>query len=111
MTWANLGFLYLKLDDIELANQCFLKAQIIDPDYARAWLGQGLIAERNGEPDHARALFAHAVTLSAGSLVGFIYMRPLLENRSRADVSVSSKRILPWRRPSSNASSDPALLI
>ena len=67
--WGNLGYLYLRLDDTDLANQCFLKAQIIDPDYAQAWLGQGFLAERNGDKEHARALFAHSVTLSAGSLV------------------------------------------
>ena len=69
IVWANLGYLYLRLDDNDLANQCFLKSQIIDPDYAQAWLGQGLIAERNGDKEHAKALFAHSVTLSAGSLV------------------------------------------
>lgn len=69
MVWTNLGYLYFDLDDRELAKACFLKAQIIDPDYARAWLGQGLLAEKNQEMDHAKALFAHSVTLSAGSLV------------------------------------------
>ncbi len=73
MVWGNLGWLYLKLDDGDLANQCFLKAQTIDPDYARAWLGQGLLAERNGDKDHAKALFAHSVTLSAGSLVRVVW--------------------------------------
>jgi len=67
--WINLGYLYLRLDDRDLANQCFLKAQIMDPDCAKAWLGQGLLADLNGDKDHARALFAHSVTLSAGSLV------------------------------------------
>lgn len=42
---------------------------MIDPDYAKAWLGQGLLAERNGDRDHARGIFAHSVTLSAGGLV------------------------------------------
>lgn len=69
ITWTNLGYLYLRLDDRELANQCFLKAQVIDPDYAKAWLGQGLLAERNGDREHARGIFAHSVTLSAGALV------------------------------------------
>ena len=41
----------------------------MDPDCAKAWLGQGLLADMNGDKEHARALFAHAVTLSAGSLV------------------------------------------
>ncbi|WWD18361.1 hypothetical protein CI109_102811 [Kwoniella shandongensis] len=69
VVWANLGYLYFRLDDSDLANQCFLKAQIIDPDYARAWFGQGLLAERYGDKDHAKALFSHSVTLSAGSLL------------------------------------------
>lgn len=69
ITWTNLGYLYLRLEDLELANQCFLKAQIIDPDYAKAWLGQGMVTNKNGDVDHSRGLFAHAVTLSAGSLV------------------------------------------
>lgn len=67
--WTNLGYLYLRLDDRELANQCFLKAQVMDPDHAPAWLGQGMLADRNGDKGHARNLFAHSVTLSAGSLV------------------------------------------
>jgi len=54
---------------MKVSNQCFIKAQIMDPDYPHAWLGQGYLAERHGDKDHARALFAHAVTLSAGSLV------------------------------------------
>ena len=41
----------------------------MDPDCAKAWLGQGFLANKNGDKDHARALFAHSVTLSAGSLV------------------------------------------
>ncbi|KAK8858471.1 hypothetical protein IAR55_002698 [Kwoniella newhampshirensis] len=69
VVWNNLGYLYLRFGDSDLANQCFLKAQIIDPDYARAWFGQGLLAEKNGDKDTAKALLAHAVTLSAGSLL------------------------------------------
>ncbi|KAK4687772.1 superkiller protein 3, partial [Tremellales sp. Uapishka_1] len=69
VVWANLGFLYLRLDDRDLANQCLLKAQTMDPDYGNAWLGQGMLAERNGDKEHAKALYAHAVTLSAGSLL------------------------------------------
>ena len=69
VVWTNLGYLYLKLEDLELAYQCFLKAQIIDPDYARAWLGQGFVCDKKGEKDQAKALFAHSVTLSAGSLL------------------------------------------
>ncbi|WRT67666.1 uncharacterized protein IL334_004638 [Kwoniella shivajii] len=69
VVWSNLAYLYLRLDDHELANQCFLKAQITDPDYAPAWFGQGMLAEKNGEKDNAKALYSHSVTLSAGSLL------------------------------------------
>ncbi|OCF43903.1 superkiller protein 3 [Kwoniella heveanensis CBS 569] len=69
IVWSNLAYLYLRLDDHELAGQCFWKAQTIDPDYAPAWFGQGLLAEKNGDRDQAKALFAHSVTLSAGSLL------------------------------------------
>ena len=69
IVWTNLGYLYFRLSDLDLAGQCFLKSQTLDPDYARAWLGQGLIADSTGDQEHARALSAHAVTLSAGSLI------------------------------------------
>jgi superkiller protein 3 len=69
VVWTNLGYLYLHIDDRELANECFLKSQIMDPDYARAWFGQGVLAEKDGQGEQAVSLFAHAVTLSAGSLL------------------------------------------
>jgi superkiller protein 3 len=67
--WTNLGFLYLRLDDSDLANECFLKAQTLDPDHAPAWLGQGVLADKAGDADSARALLAHSVLLSGGALV------------------------------------------
>lgn len=69
VVWTNLGYLYLELDDRELANQCFLKAQIMDPDYARAWFGQATLAQRDGQHETAANLFAHSFTLSQGSLL------------------------------------------
>jgi len=41
----------------------------MDPDHAPAWLGQAMLADRNGDKEHARGLFVHSVTLSGGSLV------------------------------------------
>lgn len=65
MTWTNLGLLYLHNNDSELANEAFYKAQTLDPDYALAWVGQGLVATFNGPSPEARALFEHAVGLTA----------------------------------------------
>ncbi|KAI0915649.1 hypothetical protein AcW1_003803 [Taiwanofungus camphoratus] len=65
MTWTNLGLLYLHNNNSELANEAFYKAQTLDPDYALAWVGQGLVATFNGPSPEARALFEHAVGLTA----------------------------------------------
>lgn len=95
VVWVNLGYLYLRLDDLDLANQCFLKAQIIDPDCARAWYGQGLLADRHGDKEHAKALFSHSVTLSAQSLL-------------EADLALAAATFMQFFRP--NASVDSGLL-
>ncbi|KAL7425055.1 Superkiller protein 3 [Cryptotrichosporon argae] len=67
--WTNLGYLYLEAGDTELAADCFVRAQTLDPEYAAAWLGQGLVARANGDVEQTRNLLSHAVTLSAGSLL------------------------------------------
>lgn len=63
-TWTNLGLLYLNHGDLELANEALYRAQTLDPDYALAWVGQGLAAEAIGHKRDATLLFAHAVTLA-----------------------------------------------
>ncbi|TFY67241.1 hypothetical protein EVJ58_g1753 [Rhodofomes roseus] len=63
-TWTSLGLFYLHHDDAELANEAFYKAQTLDPDYALAWVGQGLVATMNGHTQEARALFEHATGLA-----------------------------------------------
>jgi superkiller protein 3 len=50
---------------LELANEALYRAQTLDPDYAVAWAGQGLIATTNGRDNDARAMFEHAVSLTA----------------------------------------------
>ncbi|KAI0322400.1 TPR-like protein [Amylostereum chailletii] len=65
VTWTSLGLLYLFHGDPELANETFYRAQILDPDYHLAWVGQGLVATRNGHFADSRALFEHAVSLTA----------------------------------------------
>ncbi|KPI44790.1 Superkiller protein 3 [Cyphellophora attinorum] len=67
-SWTNLGVLYLLNNDTELANQAFTRAQSADPEYAEAWLGQGLIAVLTGHSHDARNLFTHAFEISDGSL-------------------------------------------
>lgn len=65
--WTNLGTLYLIQNDIQLANDAYTRAQSSDPDYAQAWLGQGLLAMQMGEDDEARKLFTHAFEIADSS--------------------------------------------
>jgi superkiller protein 3 len=59
VTWTHLGLLYLYHSDLELANEALYKAQTLDPDYTLAWVGQGLVASRNGHDADAISLFEH----------------------------------------------------
>lgn len=62
--WTNLGVLYLLQNDNELAHQAFGRAQSTDPDYAHAWLGEGLIALLVGNTQEALNHFTHAFEIS-----------------------------------------------
>ena len=62
--WTNIGTLYLLQDDHQLANEAFTRAQSTDPDYAHAWLAQGLLAQCLGEKSEAENLFTHAFEIS-----------------------------------------------
>ena len=65
--WTNLGTLYLILEDYELANEAFTRAQSSDPDYALAWTGQAFLAVQLADPKEARTLFTHAFEISGSS--------------------------------------------
>ncbi|XP_065368368.1 tetratricopeptide repeat protein 37 [Calliphora vicina] len=58
-TWTNLGVLYLKLNEIKLANLAFQRAQQSSPVYPNAWIGQAMIAEAILEEIEAVDLFRH----------------------------------------------------
>ena len=65
--WANLGTFYLLQNDFQLANDAFARAQSVDPTYAHAWLGQGLLAHLLGEAKEAQNLYAHAFEISGSA--------------------------------------------
>ena len=67
--WANLGALYLLQNDIQLASQAFGRSQSTDPDYAQAWLGQGIIALSTGDQQEAFNQFTHAFEISDSKTV------------------------------------------
>jgi superkiller protein 3 len=67
--WTNLGALYLLQHDYDLAHMAFARAQSTDPDYAHAWLGEGLVALLYGDAKEALVHFTHAFEISESSSV------------------------------------------
>lgn len=61
--WTNLGLFYLVHGDEDLANQAFLKAQVLDPDWTAAWVGQATLADMAGHAVEAAVLLEHAFSL------------------------------------------------
>lgn len=66
-TWTNLGTLYLMQGDQDLAHTAFARAQSTDPDYAYAWVGEGMIAAQVGDLNEALSHFLHAADISDNS--------------------------------------------
>ncbi|KAI1000305.1 Superkiller protein 3 [Podosphaera aphanis] len=64
-TWTNLGTLYLLQNDYLLASEAFTRAQSSDPDFAHAWVAQGILALLLTEDQkEAHNLFTHAIEIS-----------------------------------------------
>lgn len=97
-TWTNLGLFYLEHEDVELANEAFYKAQTLDPDYAMAWVGQGLVATANQHHKDASTLFEHATGLTAAVPEADLEYATRLFNKVNASTksrSASSEALLP----------------
>ena len=62
--WTNLAALYALQEDYMLANETFSRAQSTDPEYALAWVGQGVLATILGDDTEAQELFQHAFDIS-----------------------------------------------
>jgi superkiller protein 3 len=62
-TWVILGLLYFHYGDVELANEAFYRAQVLDPDNTASWIGQFLVARANNDHEDATRLLEHAVGL------------------------------------------------
>ncbi|KAJ3404912.1 Superkiller protein 3 [Chytriomyces hyalinus] len=75
--WTNLGYFYYFNHDMDLAKQCFGRAQLLDPESSLCWYGQGLINESRVLSDISTGpdLFDHANNLAQGqnAEVGFSY--------------------------------------
>ncbi|GEM07171.1 antiviral protein SKI3 [Rhodotorula toruloides] len=88
--WTNLGLFYLVHGDEELANQAFLKAQVLDPDWAAAWVGQSTLADMAGHAVEASVLLEHAVSLGGDAPEADIAFASRAFDKYRSSVPSSS---------------------
>lgn len=90
--WTNLGTLYLIQGDTSLANEAYARAQSTDPDYAQAWVGQGLLATHLTDANEARTLFAHAFEIadSSSTIIKRRYAMSTFDHLLSSPTSVSS---------------------
>lgn len=71
--WTRLGLLYMHHDDTQLANEALYRAQVLDPDYTLAWVGQAMVAVANDHQGDATTLLEHAVGLAADVPITDLY--------------------------------------
>lgn len=64
--WNNLAVFYTQLHDIELSEAAFGRSLIIDPDFAPAWIGKGIVAHVLGDSQEAHKCFEHSFKISNG---------------------------------------------
>ncbi|BGP16261.1 hypothetical protein JCM10213_007705 [Rhodosporidiobolus nylandii] len=88
--WTNLGLFYLVHGDEDLANQAFLKAQVLDPDWTAAWIGQATLADMAGHAVEASVLLDHAFTLANNTPEGDYTFASRAFSKYRASVPSSS---------------------
>ncbi|GAA5824943.1 hypothetical protein JCM3770_006714 [Rhodotorula araucariae] len=100
--WTNLGLFYLVHGDEDLSNQAFLKAQVLDSDWAAAWVGQATLADLAGHAVEASVLLEHAVSLGAQAPEADIAYASRAFEKYRASVpSSSTAEAIPGATPPS----------
>ncbi|BGP48364.1 Superkiller protein 3 [Rhodotorula kratochvilovae] len=100
--WTNLGLFYLVHGDEDLANQAFLKAQVLDSDWAAAWVGQATLADLAGHAVEASVLLEHAVSLGGQAPEADIAYASRAFEKYRASVpSSSTAEAIPGAAPPS----------
>ncbi len=72
-----MGFFYLHNDDIELASQCFEKAQFVDLDCPFGWFGQAITSELLGH-EKVFEMYEHSNELAQVSNVRIRQLNTLI---------------------------------
>jgi tetratricopeptide (TPR) repeat protein len=82
LAYANLGTAQTALGDDEKARQCFERSLRLNPAQYNAYLGRGILLEKQGKLDEAILNYARSVQL-APSLAGYLHLGHALQLANR----------------------------
>jgi len=82
--YSSLGFAYRGMGQPMRAKQCFETALQLAPDWARAMVGLGLIAQENGDLAEAIRQYSHAAEVQPTD-VGYLLLAQALQQEGRLD--------------------------
>jgi len=91
--YSSLGFAYRGMGQATKAKQCFETALQLEPDWARAMTGLGLIAQENGDMTEAIRQYSRAVAVQPTD-VGYLLLAQSLRQEGRLDEATAiSERV------------------
>jgi protein O-mannosyl-transferase len=91
--YSSLGFAYRGMGQATKAKQCFETALQLEPDWARAMTGLGLIAQENGDMTEAIRQYSRAVAVQPTD-VGYLLLAQALRQEGRLDEATAiSERV------------------
>jgi len=82
--YSSLGFAYRGMGQATKAKQCFEMALQLEPDWARAMTGLGLIAQENGDTTEAIRQYSRAAAVQPTD-VGYLLLAQALRQDGRLD--------------------------
>jgi tetratricopeptide (TPR) repeat protein len=91
--YSSLGFAYRAMGQATKAKQCFETALQLEPDWARAMTGLGLIAQENGDTTEAIRQYSRAAAVQPTD-VGYLLLAQALQLQGRLDEATAiSERV------------------
>jgi protein O-mannosyl-transferase len=89
--YVNMGFIYNRLGELELARESFQAAAELRPQKLLAWLGLGVVAQKSGNLDLALQSYTRALEVQPSD-VGYLLLARVLDRRGQHDQAESAVR-------------------
>jgi tetratricopeptide (TPR) repeat protein len=91
--YGSLGFAYRGMGQAMKAKQCFETALQLEPDWARAMIGLGLIAQENGDTTEAIRQYSRAAEVQPTDVGYLLWARALRQDGRLDEAAAISERV------------------